>query len=518
MKELTSPFSTLPTALYTADQVRSLDRCAIEDHQLPDSLLMKRAGKAAFAQMLSLWPQVNSVHVFCGSGNNGGDGYVLAALASQRRMAVTVWQLAPVEKLTGAALEAYHYACQEQVTMQPFSLFDWEHSMSSSDSTMMESTVVVDALLGTGVDGVVRPHYVEAIEVINRCDWPVLALDIPSGVNPDTGAIIGTAVKANATIFFIGLKLGLFTAKGRVYSGQKYFSDLGVPEAIYSAVSATANRLQLHSVIDVINPRPIDAHKRDCGHVVVVGGDHGYGGAPLMAAEMALRCGAGMVSVATRGEYISAILARRPELMAAAVASGEELGGLLQKSSALVIGPGLGCSTWSMALMSHSVAYGLPMVIDADALNLLASDQLQLPPHDPHWILTPHPGEAARLLGVNSQQIQADRVQAARDIQARYGGVVVLKGPGTVVLDLHGVVSVCDHGNPGMATAGMGDILSGLLAALIAQGVDLNNAARLGVCLHAAAADRLAKKHGNRGLLATDLVDMVRNLINGLIE
>ena len=236
-----------------------------------------------------------------------------------------------------------------------------------------------------------------------------------------------------------------------------------------------------------------------------------------MASEMALRCGAGMVSVATRAEYVGAILARRPELMAVAVASGEELAGLLQKSNALVIGPGMGDSTWSMGLVSDLTEHGLPMVIDADALNLLARGQLQLPSHDPHWILTPHPGEAARLLGVSSQQIQSDRIQAARDIQARYGGVVVLKGPGTLVLDLNGVVSICDHGNPGMATAGMGDILSGLLGALIAQGVDLNNAALLGVCLHAAAADTLVKNYGERGLLATDLVDTVRSIINGLV-
>ena len=505
----------LPTKLYTADQVRVLDRCAIDDHQLRTSLLMKRAGKAAFSQLLALWPQVASIHVFCGSGNNGGDGYVLAALAAQRRLSVIVWQLAPVEKLTGAALAAYHYARQEQALIRPFSLVAWRRQRLLTDLASTQG-IIVDALLGTGAMGPVRPSYADVIEAINICDWPVLALDIPSGVNADTGNVTGVAVKADATISFVGLKLGLFTGRGRVCSGQRCFSDLAVPMSIYSAASAVATRLQLDDVLGALAPRPVDAHKKDCGHLLVIGGDHGYGGAPLMASEMALRSGAGMVSIATRGEHIGAILARRPELMAIAVKSGEVLRQLLQrkKPNVLVVGPGIGCSAWSKQLLYHAIEIDLPMVIDADALNLLASGDLQLNTDNPRWILTPHPGEAARLLATSSDQIQADRVQAARDIQARYGGVVVLKGPGTLVLDMNGDISICDDGNPGMATAGMGDVLSGLLGALIAQGVDLNNAAQLGVCLHAAAADNLVRNNGERGLLATDLITAVRTIIN----
>jgi ADP-dependent NAD(P)H-hydrate dehydratase / NAD(P)H-hydrate epimerase len=505
----------LPTKLYTADQVRVLDRCAVEEHHLNTSLLMMRAGKAAFTQLLALWPQVVSIHVFCGSGNNGGDGYVLAALASQQQLSVIVWQLAPVEKLTGAALAAYHYAQQEQVLIQPFSLAAWQQQQLLTPATLTQSVVIIDALLGTGLTGPVRPLYADAIESINACDWPVLALDIPSGVNADTGDVTGVAIKANATVSFIGLKLGLFMSRGRVFSGQRYFNDLAVPISIYSAASAIATRLQLDDVLGVLAPRPADAHKKDCGHLLVIGGDHGYGGAPLMAAEMALRCGAGMVSIATHAEHIGAILARRPELMALAVESGQILKPLLQRSNALVVGPGMGSSAWSKQLLSHAIGVGLPMVIDADALNLLASGDLHLNTDNPQWILTPHPGEAARLLATTSDRIQADRVQAARDIQARYGGVVILKGPGTLVLDLDGNISVCDHGNPGMASAGMGDVLCGLLGALIVQGVGLNNAAQLGVCLHAAAADNLVQNNGERGLLATDLIAAVRTIING---
>ena len=336
---------------------------------------------------------------------------------SSMRLSVTIWQLAPAEKLTGAALAAYHYAQQEHVLMKSFSLAIWQQYLLSINAASVKSGVIVDALLGTGIVGSVRPEYVEAIEAINRCDWPVLALDIPSGVNADTGDVGSTAIKANATISFIGLKLGLFTAKGRAFSGQRYFSDLAVPESIYPTVSAVAQRLQLDDVVGAITPRPIDAHKRNCGHLVVIGGDHGFGGAPLMAAEMAMRCGAGMVSIATRSEHISAILARRPELMTVNIASGQKLHPLLQKASGLVIGPGMGCSTWSIELLSHAMAVDLPLVIDADALNLLANNDLPLHIHDRQWILTPHPGEAARLLGISNSEVQADRIQAARDIQ-----------------------------------------------------------------------------------------------------
>ena len=506
--------SSLPTALYTAEQIRSLDCCAIEDHQLSASLLMKRAGKAAFDQMLSLWPQLNTVHVFCGSGNNGGDGYVLAALAAQRNLTVTVWQLATAEKLVGAALDAYRYACQEKVMMQPFSPLAWQQQLPIN--SIDTENIIVDALLGTGVIGSVRPEYAEAVAAINRCHCPVLALDMPSGIEPDTGHVNDMTIEADATISFIGLKLGAFTAKGRVCSGQRYFSDLGVPSSIYSSTQAVATRLILDDVMDILPSRPIDAHKADCGHLLIIGGDHGFGGAPLMSAEMALRCGVGMATVATRSEHISAILSRRPELMAVAVASIEKFQSLLKKPNTLVVGPGMGCSCWSIDLLSHVIDTELPMVIDADALNLLASSDLHLNVDKPRWILTPHPGEAARLLGISSSQVQADRIHAVREIQARYGGVVVLKGPGTVVLDLNGNISICDHGNPGMATAGMGDVLSGLLGALIAQGLDVNDAVRLGVCLHAAAADTLTQKHGMRGLLATDLIAMVRAMINGV--
>lgn len=512
MKKDASP---LPTQLYTAAQVRMLDHCAIEQHQLSASLLMKRAAEAALARLLSQWPKVASIHVFCGAGNNGGDGYALAALAAQRLLTVTIWQLAPADKLTGAALAAYHYACQEQVPIQPFSPVVWQRRQSLTHSTATLPNVIVDALLGTGAVGPLRPVYADAVEVINTCDWPVLAIDIPSGVNADNGHVASVAVKADATVSFIGLKIGLFTAKGRIYSGRSYFSDLAVPTSIYSAVSDTVTRFQLDDILDVLPPRPVDAHKRDCGHLVVIGGDYGYGGAPLMAAEMALRSGAGMVSIATHGEHIGAILARRPELMATAVASAEKLSPLLQRSDALVIGPGIGRSTWSKNLLRRAIDdAGLPMVLDADALNLLASGELSLNTSHPRWVLTPHPGEAARLLATSSDKVQADRVQAARDIQARYGGVIVLKGPGTLILDLNGDVGICDHGNAGMATAGMGDILAGLVGSLIAQGLDLNDSARLGVCLHAAAADDLMQSEGRRGLLATDIINAVRALMN----
>jgi ADP-dependent NAD(P)H-hydrate dehydratase / NAD(P)H-hydrate epimerase len=280
--------------------------------------------------------------------------------------------------------------------------------------------------------------------------------------------------------------------------------------------------LNYDSLKQLLAPRARDTHKGDYGHVLVIGGDHGFGGAALMAAEAAARCGAGLTSVATRAEHASALLSRRPELMVRGIVTGDELAELLQRASVLIVGPGLGQSAWSRDCLSQALIMAakreLWVVLDADALNWLASDKSLDPKgFGGKCILTPHSGEAARLLGKSRDQIDADRPAAALALQQRYGGAVVLKGPGTLICYPQSgrtQLAMCAHGNAGMASGGMGDVLSGALGALLAQHFSLADSVRIGVCVHSKAADLAAAECGERGLLATDLLPYMHRLLN----
>ncbi|NIB39328.1 NAD(P)H-hydrate dehydratase [Pseudomaricurvus alkylphenolicus] len=492
----------LPTQLYLAEQVRELDRIAIEEHQVAGIRLMKRAGRAAFGALLDRWPETEQITVFCGAGNNGGDGYIVAALAAQRRIPVTVVHVAAPEKLKGDALRAYEFALREGVLMQPF-----------DEQQPVPASVLVDALLGTGLKGDVRSEYRQAIEKINASGLPVLSVDLPSGLCADTGVELGLAVKAEVTISFIGLKQGLLSGRGPALCGQLLYSDLELAEEITAALPPASHRLDLATLLERLPARDADSHKGHFGHVMVVGGDHGFAGAALMAGEAAARCGSGLTSVVTRAEHLAAIIARCPELMATAVASGQELKPLLQRPSVLVIGPGLGRSPWSEQLLLQAAQSDLPQVLDADALNILAEGKVVESTPRANRVLTPHPGEAARLLGCSVAEVQADRFKAVQTLQRKYGGVVLLKGAGTLIADEQQVY-VANVGNPGMASGGMGDVLSGMIGALLAQGLSPLDATCLAVCLHGSAADLAAEESGQRGLLATDLLLYARQLLN----
>jgi NAD(P)H-hydrate epimerase len=488
----------LPTALYRAAQVRELDRIAIEEHGVPAASLMARAGEAAFATLQRHWPRARSLGVLCGVGNNGGDGFVVARLALAAGFRVRVWQLGETAKIHGDALAARD---QLQAAGQAIEMF--------TDTALDQVDVLVDALLGTGLSGAVDGPWRAAIEAINHAHAKgirVLALDIPSGLHADTGQILGVAVQADSCATFIGMKLGLFTGQGPACCGAIAYSDLAVPEEVFDNLVPAATRLSWPQA--PLAPRSTTAHKGDFGHVLIVGGEHGMSGALRLAGEAALRSGAGLVSAATRAAHAASISAMRPELMSHGVESVSQLLPLLKRASVLAVGPGLGQGEWARTLFSAVLESDLPMVIDADALNLLAIE----PMRKSNWILTPHPGEAARLLGQSVQQIEADRPAAAVALQEKYGGVVVLKGAGTVIVDTAGQIGVCSEGNPGMASGGMGDVLTGVIAGLLAQHCSLRDAACHGVCLHAHAAD-IAARDGQRSLLASDLFPVMRHLL-----
>lgn len=497
------PTAKMPSVLYTAEQCRELDRVAIEDFGIPGFVLMQRAGRVAFDSLLREWSQPASITVFCGTGNNGGDGHIVAALAAQQGIPVQIVQLGDPARITGDAALALRHAQEAGLALQ-----------SLSAARIPDSGIIVDALLGTGAKGAPRDDYARAIEIINNSGLPVLAIDVPSGLNADTGHVEGSCVRAQLTTTFIGAKRGLYTGRAPVYTGKIVFADLDVPEAVYSKVPGEVWYLHDDAYDAVLKPRPPDAHKGDCGHVLVVGGDLGMGGAVLMAAEAAGRVGAGLVSVATRPQHISALLGRRPEFMVRGLDdSMESLDDLLARATVLVIGPGLGKSDWSRKLFSRAMASPLPKVVDADALNLISENPEAFAGHS-NWVLTPHPGEAARLLNESVAFIQQDRFAAARQLHNRFGGSVVLKGSGSLVASA-GRIALVPRGNPGMASGGMGDVLSGVIAGLIAQGMELFAAAEAGALLHSRAAD-LAAGDGERGTLATDLFIHLRKLVNPL--
>ncbi len=314
---------------------------------------------------------------------------------------------------------------------------------SFSPEFVIGEGVVVDALLGIGITGEVREHYRRAITAINAARLPVLAIDIPSGLCSDTGAIAGIAVQADVTVSFIGLKRGLLTGRGPAVCGDVLLRDLGVSAEVYGGVQAAVERLDLRLLLAEFPRRARDAHKGHFGHVLIVGGDIGFGGAVALAAEAALRVGAGLVSVATRPAHVAAILARRPELMVKGVESGQELEPWLDGPTVLVVGPGLGRSPWSEQLLQKAVKTGLPMVVDADALNILAEGLVAPWGDTSRWIMTPHPGEAARLLGVGSAEIQRDRFGAGRALLRKFPSTLVLKARALWYLTRWMVVLAC---------------------------------------------------------------------------
>ncbi|MGP6432423.1 NAD(P)H-hydrate dehydratase [Pseudomonas paraglycinae] len=484
----------LPDALYRAAQVRELDARLIAAGT-PGFELMQRAAHATWRALVRQWPAANELTVLAGHGNNAGDGYLVAALAHRAGWQVQVLAVGEPQRLKGDAAVAHAEAVADGV------------SIAAWDLSCELRGIVVDALLGTGLSGDVREPYAAAIAAINASRLPVVAVDIPSGLCADTGHALGDAVRADLTVTFIGLKLGLFTGAAADHVGELLFNDLQASAENFTDIPAAAQRLNAINLPRLAARTPA-AHKGRFGHVLLIGGDHGFGGAILLSTESALRSGAGMVSLATRPEHVPAALSRVPEAMALGTSSANQLMGLLEKVSVLVVGPGLGQASWGRALLSAAANASLPQVWDADALNLLASGFVSLPKD---CVITPHPGEAARLLGISTAEVQADRPAAALALSEKYTAVVVLKGAGSLIAHPDGRLALCHQGHPAMATAGLGDVLAGLVGALLAQGMNAFDAACLAVWLHANAGAQQGKF--GRGLAASDLIPAIRQLL-----
>ena len=494
---MTRDCENLPLALYSAQQVRELDAKLIAAGT-PGFELMSRAAHSIWRVLRRRWPDAGAITVLAGHGNNGGDGYLIAALALRSGWQVSVLAVGDASQLQGDAALARDEAVAAGVRIEPW----------SAQSALRG--VVVDAMLGTGLRDNVRAPYADAIAQINQAKLPVLAVDLPSGVSADTGQVLGCAVRADVSVTLIGLKLGLLTGAALDCVGELLFDDLQADERIVAAHPARAQRLAANNV-PLLGARPKNVHKGQLGHVLVVGGDRGFAGAALLAAQSALRSGAGLVSLATRSEHVAPAQSRIPEVMTLGVASANQLMALVKQASVMVVGPGLGQSAWSRSMLSLAASGPDAQVWDADALNMLATGSVKLPAGA---IITPHPGEAARLLGVSIGEVQADRAKATQALAKRFACVCVLKGAGTLIGAADGRLRVCDRGHPVMAGAGLGDVLAGLTGALLAQGLTPFEAASLAVWLHACAGEMLAVE--GRGLAASDLCAAIRQLMQEL--
>ncbi|MCK7595436.1 NAD(P)H-hydrate dehydratase [Pseudomarimonas salicorniae] len=487
------------TPLYSSAAVRRLDAAAIAAGT-PGLELMRRAGRVAFDALRQRWPQARRLLVLCGAGNNGGDGYVVASLARQAGLEVSV-----------LALEGREPASEEARTV----CAEWrrlgEVAPWRPGDALPRVDLIVDALFGTGLSRPLEGAAAALVEAVNDAGAPVLALDVPSGIDADRGHAPGPALRAALTVSFVGRKLGLYTGAGRAHAGDRHFDDLGA-SAGAGGEPPEACLLALDDCLGWLAPRRDDDHKGRFGHVLVVGGDHGMGGAVRLCAEAALRCGSGLVSVLTRPEHAVPLLGGRPELMVAP-ADGATWPEAAGRASVLAVGPGLGRGEWGRQQLEQALrraaGQDLPCVLDADGLWHLEAGR-ELPGR---LVLTPHPGEAARLLGTDTAGIQSDRPAAARELARRYRACVVLKGNGSLVADPKGRLGVVDAGNPGMASGGMGDVLTGVVAALLAQGLGPWQAAALGAVAHATAGDRAADGQP-RGLIASDLFPALRRVLN----
>jgi len=499
--------------LYDKKTVGLLDQMMIQKNVSNGYELMTQAAQSVLDVILLRYAKTSSLLIFCGQGNNAGDGYVLARLALQHNIEVSVISLVNSETLRGDALTAYkdwqvigktQFLLSEKISI--------EESINNAD-------LIVDAILGTGLERSLSTQWNEVINQINQhaSNIPIVAIDIPSGLDADTGSTWGETIKADISVTFIAKKQGMYTGQARNYCGEIIFKSLAVPENLYQQYHSHATLLAWQQLKKKIPVRLASSHKGDNGKLLIIGGNISMPGALMLAGQAALRSGAGLVKILTHSKNVLAIQANHPELMVHGVDdSGIDavyLDSLLNWADSIAIGPGLGTNDWARSLFQLTFNNLInkpkkPLIVDADGLNLLAANN--------NWqhnnlVLTPHPGEAARLLNNTIEEVECNRFASINKLSESYKATVVLKGAGTLIAH-QSEVSVCPYGNAGMATAGMGDCLTGILSSLIVQDLPINLATKIAVCLHAKAAD-IAAKEGQKGMLASDILPFIRQLL-----
>ncbi|MHA2939746.1 NAD(P)H-hydrate dehydratase [Vibrio sp. RC27] len=490
---------TMSDRFYSMEQVRAGEQPAANAKGLEMYSLMERAGQAVFAIGMAQYPSSERWLVCCGTGNNGGDGYVVASLAKSVGLFVTVWQLGDPEQLTGDAYKAYLHWLRNGGQV-----FD-----ATTEKVSGTVDVVIDSVLGTGIKGNVRPEVRAVIDKLNQNEAPIIAVDIPSGLCGDTGIVLGASIQADHTVSFIGLKQGLVTGQARDYVGELHFAGLGIEDVFNQQNTPTAMAICSEGTVLKLPARRSNSHKGTYGKVLLTGGNSGMGGALILAAKAAARCGAGMVATLCDKNNVPPMLIAIPEVMSSDWDELPRIESRLQWCNVIGLGPGLGRDVQAKAIYHIVRESNKPKVVDADALYFLSHE----PTVDEYRVITPHSAEAARLLNSTVESIEANRYQSVQALQKKYGGIVVLKGPGTLVCDGDNTW-VCLGGNPGMASAGMGDVLAGIITSLLAQGLNVSEAARLGVMIHSRAGDQEAQQMGQHGLLSSDVIEQLRPILN----
>jgi len=499
-------------ALYRAEQIKCIEKSYAAEVEDGLFQLMQRAGAAAFKLLTLQWPEATRILILAGKGNNAGDGFVVAKLAAEKRYKVTLCCIEPTQSLCGDAKRAFEQMPQRVINLLQPSQLNFE-----------DYDLILDAMLGTGLKGRLKGPYLASIKSANASGLPILAIDIPSGLEADTGFVYSDAIRAANTVTFVGYKKGLYTGAAANFRGQVKLATLDIPEHFFDQGSFHLFSQNWHSIKHRLKPRAAACHKGLFGHTIIIGGEKGMAGAAILASRASVRSGSGLTSAWVAEDCASSVVINTPEVMAKGIKQSQIVAMTQQiekEATTIVLGPGLGqhewAQTWIEAISSSAFLRQRPQVWDADGINLLANMPAEsINYHNHQRILTPHPGEAARLLQSSTYSIEQDRYAAAQAIVDRYGGVCVLKGNGTIIVDQKGFQAVCPVGNPGMAAGGMGDVLAGIIGALLSQGHSLMDAAVLGVCIHGEAGDRAAGPKGYyRGLMASDLLSHFDRLLN----
>ena len=511
----------------TREEMRAIDRRAIEEFGVPGVVLMENAGRGCAEVVLDVLDQVEGdrVAVFCGPGNNGGDGFVVARHLANMGVGVDLLLFAPPGKIKGDALVNLEVLTSgsEVVPIEIASADD----LTRQEARVMAADVIVDALFGTGLGRDVTGLFLQAIELMNELDKPVVSVDMPSGLSSETGVPLGWSVEATATVTFGCLKRGQALYPGFSYCGELYLADIGFPHGVLDDTDFSVWFMGLDVAFDALPERPEEGHKGTFGHVLVVAGRPGFTGAAAMTGLGALRSGAALATLAGMPGALESSMAHASELMGFTVQVDDhgkptDLDGLVEKAGTMdvvAIGPGLGTGEYARALVHELLArVKKPVVLDADGLNVLAGSRDLLKQAPAEVVITPHPGEMARLLGISTKEVQADRIEVARSTAKDLGVQVVLKGAHTVCAEPDGTVWVVPTGNHGLATAGSGDALTGVIAGLIAQGSSPAEAARLGAFVHGLAGDLAAEELGPRSVTAGDVLDGLADAFQAIEE
>ncbi len=507
---VTKLLESLPQRAYNATQVLENEAQIAQTLPISMTALMEQAGLAVFNLLRSCYPRLSSLLVISGKGNNGGDGFVVARLAAELGIQVSVYLCCQPEQLKGDAKLAFERLVGANISI----IYQNELTISRDFLAEHQFQLIIDAIFGIGFKGQLPQDIAELVTAVNDSGIDVLSVDLPSGLNASTGSVTNNAIIAQHTVTFIAIKQGLLTGQAAHYCGELHFAGLGLADnfqlAVDSDIYLQGGLNQSPNHLPKLPVRSAVSHKGHIGQLLTVGGGQGMPGAIRLASEAALRAGAALVAVCCYPDNIAMVFNGRPELMLAHSESCRlaELAAF-QKAKLLLCGPGLGQDQWAQQHFQQVMASDKPCVLDADALRLLA----QSPLNKANWVLTPHPGEAAVLLGCSVVEVEQDRFAAVRQIAQQYGGICVLKGAGSLICDGQ-VVWVNTSGNSGMASGGMGDVLSGIIAALLMQMPNSIDAVRLAVYLHGLAADKVAQQTGKIGMLASDLFLFIQQLLN----